>query len=87
MTVSLSEDEIDDLLYLARIGEKDEFTSLEGELCKRDGVAAAGLLEAATDAASGNGVLHMAAANGHHGERSPIKYSVLVVCGMLTISV
>jgi uncharacterized protein len=68
MPATLSEDEIDDLLYIARTGEKDEFNTLKGELFQREKVTLAGLLEAAKDETSGNGVLHMAAANGHNGK-------------------
>lgn len=83
MPTTLSEDEIDDLLYLARTGDKDEFRTLKEELCTREKVALAGLLETARDEASGNGVLHMAAANGHHGK--PIMWAHLVDCGKLTL--
>lgn len=68
MPATLSEDEIDDLLYLARTGENEEFNALKEELCKRENVSLAGLLEDAKDEMSGNGVLHMAGANGHHGK-------------------
>ncbi|KAF4611355.1 hypothetical protein G7Y89_g15659 [Cudoniella acicularis] len=67
MSPNLSEDEIDDLLYFARVGDVQEFNSLTQELCKRKGIAILGLLQAARDEQSGNGVLHMAAANGHAG--------------------
>jgi hypothetical protein len=71
MAPALSEDEIEDLLYLARVGEKDEFFALQNELCEREKCAVIELLEAARDTeTSGNGVLHMAAANGHDGKRS-----------------
>lgn len=63
----LSEDEIDYLLYLARIGDKEEFRTLNDELCVREKTTAVELLEAARDGESGNGVLHMAAANGYEG--------------------
>lgn len=68
MTPNLSEDEIDDLLYFARTGEKEDFNTLKEELCKREKITAVELLEAARDEQSGNGVLHMAAANGYHGK-------------------
>jgi uncharacterized protein len=71
MAPRLSEDEIDDLLYFARIGDKAEFNALKDELCKRENASEVQLLEAARDEESGNGVLHMAAANGHSGTRSP----------------
>lgn len=70
MAPKLSEDEIDDLLYFARIGDKTEFNSLKDELCKRENLSDVQLLEAARDEESGNGLLHMAAANGHSGTRS-----------------
>ena len=68
MPATLSEDEIDDLLYLARTGDADEFNALKEELSSREKVGLAGLLEAARDETSSNAVLHMAAANGHHGK-------------------
>lgn len=67
MTPKLSEDEIDDLLYYARIGDTEEFNTLKDELCRRESVTEVELLEAARDGESGNGVLHMTAANGHSG--------------------
>lgn len=65
MAPKLSEDEIDDLLYFARTGDQEEFNTLSNELCKRESVSVVELLIAARDEGSGNGVLHMAAANGH----------------------
>ncbi|KAH6665806.1 ankyrin repeat-containing domain protein [Halenospora varia] len=65
MPSTLSEDEIDDLLYFARIGDIDEFNTLKDQLCQREGVAVLQLLQSARDEGSGNGILHMAAANGH----------------------
>ena len=70
MAPKLEEDEIDDLLYLARTGEREEFEVLKNELCTREKVTEVELLEAARDEESGNGVLHMAAANGHSGMTS-----------------
>lgn len=75
---NLSEDEIDDLLYFARTGDTEEFSSLWKELCEREKKAVGSegeelldlgsLLEVARDEESGNGVLHMAAGNGHVGK-------------------
>ena len=77
MAPNLSEDEIDDLLYLARVGEKDEFAALTKELCVRENCAAIDLLEAARDnETSGNGALHMAAANGHDGKAASPSFLV-----------
>lgn len=67
MAPILSEDEIDDLLYFARTGEKEEFNTLIEELYKREKTTPLELLAVAKDEHSGNGILHMAAANGHAG--------------------
>ncbi|KAF2491980.1 ankyrin [Lophium mytilinum] len=64
-TISLSEDAIDDLLYLARVNETSELSSYLSELCAQHHASAASILEAAVDEASGNTSLHYAAANGH----------------------
>lgn len=72
MPMTLSEDEIDDLLYFARTGDAEEFHKLKEELFARQSLKEegplAGLLMAARDEQSGNGVLHMAAANGYEGQ-------------------
>ena len=65
MTQNMSEDEIDDLLYLARIGDIEDFTSFSQELCTKYEYSKQQLVELARDPESGNGMLHMAAANGH----------------------
>jgi uncharacterized protein len=67
MAPLISDDEIDDLLYFARIGDNEEFNAVKDELCKRENIGVRELLEAARDEQSGNGVLHMAAANGYDG--------------------
>lgn len=68
MAPALAEDEIDDLLYFARTGDAPAFDALRAELCAREKVDVVALVQTARDAESGNGVLHMAAANGHHGK-------------------
>lgn len=65
MPPSLSQDEIDDLLYFARTDDLPEFNALAEELCKRENVSLSELLPVVKDEYSGNGPLHMAAANGH----------------------
>ncbi len=65
--MGLSEDDIDDLLYFARIGDTVEFGAIKKELCQRENIDVVKLVESAKDEQSGNGVFHMAAANGHHG--------------------
>lgn len=68
MPPQLSEDEIDDLLYFARTGELQDFNGLADELCEREGASLSDLLPAVKDTYSGNGPVHMAAANGHTGK-------------------
>lgn len=76
-----TEDEIDDLLYYARVGDKEEFSTLRDAICKRDGVSLVGLIEGARDEYSGNGALHMAAANGHHGKIPSLLSRNMSLCG------
>ncbi|KAL2191402.1 ankyrin [Thermothelomyces heterothallicus CBS 203.75] len=64
MAPQLSEDEIDDLLYAARTGDKDELTSLLSSLAEREKVTPAQLLISAKDEGKST-CLHMAAGNGH----------------------
>ena len=68
-TITLTEDQIDDLLYYSRTNDIEELVST---LCTiksalGEGVSEGDILLNAVDAESGNGVLHMAAANGHGG--------------------
>lgn len=65
---SLAEDEVEDLLYLARANETDELKQFIAELAQKYSVHQAQIPAAAIDAESGNGALHFAAANGHIGE-------------------
>ncbi|KFY21015.1 hypothetical protein V491_03232, partial [Pseudogymnoascus sp. VKM F-3775] len=65
MAPTLSEDDTDDLIYFARAGEFGDFREALEALCKREGCAVDEILAVAVDGESGNGVLHMAAANGH----------------------
>lgn len=67
MAPNIPEDEIDDLLYFARTGDADELNSSKTTLCQRENISVQDLLEIAKDEGSGNGVLHMAAANGYSG--------------------
>ena len=67
MAPTLSEDDTDDLIYFARAGELGDFREALEALCKREGCAVDEVLAVAVDGESGNGVLHMAAANGHSG--------------------
>ncbi|OTB01710.1 hypothetical protein M426DRAFT_323212 [Hypoxylon sp. CI-4A] len=64
MAPKLSEDEIDDLIYLARTGDDSELTQMLQELADRENVTYAEILAAARDDGKAT-CLHMAAANGH----------------------
>lgn len=68
MAPQLSEDEIDDLIYLARTGENDELVQELTALAEREKVTAAEILVAAKDAGNKSTTLHMAAGNGHLGK-------------------
>ncbi len=63
----LSEDDIDDLLYSARAGDLEDLRTTLTQLAKTTNAPQLEILTAAVDSSSGNGVLHMASANGHTG--------------------
>ena len=63
MAPTLNEEEIDDLIYLARVNELGEFKSELEKLTTREKCDVADIVRVAKDEQSGNGVLHMAAAN------------------------
>ncbi|KAI0546698.1 ankyrin [Xylaria curta] len=65
MAPSLSEEEIDDLIYLARVGDDTDLTNMLQELATRDAATPADILTAAREEQSKATCLHMAAANGH----------------------
>ncbi|TRX89438.1 hypothetical protein FHL15_009607 [Xylaria flabelliformis] len=65
MAPSLSEEEIDDLIYLARVGDDTDLTNMLQELASRDAATPADILTAAREEQSKATCLHMAAANGH----------------------
>lgn len=67
MAPQISDDEIDDLLYFARTGDKDELTTLISSLAEREKVSPAGILASANDEGKST-CLHMATGNGHLGE-------------------
>ncbi|KAI0599286.1 ankyrin repeat-containing domain protein [Biscogniauxia sp. FL1348] len=64
MAPKLSEDEIDDLIYLARAGEDVDLAEMLREVSVREDVTPAEVLAAARDDSNAT-CLHMAAANGH----------------------
>jgi hypothetical protein len=65
MAPNISEDEVDDLIYLARTGDTEDLNTLKASICQRENISVLVLLDVVKDENSGNGVLHMAAANGH----------------------
>ncbi|KAK4174403.1 ankyrin repeat-containing domain protein [Triangularia setosa] len=68
-TVHFEEEEVDDLIYLARVGEKDELSALISEIIERTTpkriLTPADILVMAVDESNKNTTLHMASANGH----------------------
>lgn len=67
MPPQISEDEIDDLLYAARISDKHDLTTLLSSLAEREKVSPAEILTNAKDEGKST-CLHMATGNGHAGE-------------------
>lgn len=61
----LTEDEIDEILYLSRVNEVSELSDYLISLSTKYNCAKEILFEAAVDPESGNSALHYAAANGH----------------------
>lgn len=86
MAPTLSEEEIDDLIYLARTGDDADLSESLGQIAQREGCTPADVLCAARDEAKAT-CLHMAAANGHSSEllfptsrlRSAIRHTVVAV--------
>jgi hypothetical protein len=62
----ISEEEIDDLIYFSRAGEKEDLVTLLTSLAEREKVSTAEILTAAKDEGKST-CLHMAAGNGHLG--------------------
>ena len=61
----LTADEIDDLLYFTRTGDKEELEQSLGEIAQRTGSSQNQVLCASAVSSTGNTVLHYASANGH----------------------
>ncbi|KAI5461602.1 ankyrin repeat-containing domain protein [Mariannaea sp. PMI_226] len=64
MAPKLTEDEIDDLIYFARAGEKDDLVETVKSLAERENVTPAEVVAAAQDVGKSTS-LHMATGNGH----------------------
>jgi uncharacterized protein len=65
MAPNLSEEEIDDLIYMARAGEDADLSEILQSLAARDTATPADILVAAREEQRKATCLHMAAANGH----------------------
>jgi uncharacterized protein len=61
--VALSADDIDDILYLTRVDERDELQQFISDLAQKNKCSPQDVLLQATDPNSGNTVLHYASAN------------------------
>lgn len=67
MAPNLTEDEIDDVVYFARVGEDADLVETLKTLSEREKVSPAEILLAAKDEGKST-ALHMAAGNGHLGK-------------------
>lgn len=65
--LTLDEDSIDEVLYLARANEASELESYLSDLSAQTKHSKADVVSAAIDPNSKNSALHYAAANGHNG--------------------
>ncbi|KAF1346057.1 hypothetical protein BDV97DRAFT_359650 [Delphinella strobiligena] len=66
--IKLSDDEVDDILYLTRTNETTELLQYLSQLSAQKGAdSAVSILEACADEDSGNTAFHYAAANGSTG--------------------
>jgi hypothetical protein len=64
---TLTEDEIDDILYFARANELEDLKSTLKEFATAHSVSEVEICSAAIDSETQNGPLHYAAGNGHLG--------------------
>jgi hypothetical protein len=62
--VTLTEDQVDELLYLARTGA-DDFETFAIGICRELDISLQVLFGVVWDEENGNGLLHYSAANGH----------------------
>jgi uncharacterized protein len=65
--IPLTDDEIDDILYISRANELDELTPYLESLAIKYKASSDAIICAAVDPESGNTALHYASANGHLG--------------------
>lgn len=64
-TTSLTDDEIDDLIYFARAGQLEDFRACIEAFARTSNISHYEVVRAAVEEQSGNSPLHMASANGH----------------------
>jgi len=62
--MQLTADEIDDVLYLTRVNEKEELLTFLNELASRNSSTPRAVLETSIDPENGNTAIHFCAANG-----------------------
>ena len=70
----ISEDEVDEILYLARANEIEDLRNYVPTLFPKYGTQPAWILAQAVDAETGNSTLHYASANGHMGTFFPLGF-------------
>lgn len=66
--LTLNADEIDDLLYLARINDAHDLKAGIEAIAQAQRTSPSNIMTATVDSAMGNSLLHMAAANGCMGK-------------------
>jgi uncharacterized protein len=66
--ISLTEEELDDILFYSRNGQLEEFVKFIEELAKAADCTPKEIIAASVEEQSGNMPLHMAAANDHLGK-------------------
>lgn len=65
---TLTDDQIDDLLYFARTGHLDDFRDCIEAFAKNANISHYEVISAAVEQQSSNSPFHMASANGHTSE-------------------
>ncbi len=69
MTIALTEDNIDDILFFARTGQLEEFRTCIHEISRVKESTPEDVIAASVEETSRNSPLHMAAANGQLGKK------------------
>jgi hypothetical protein len=86
MAPNLTEEEIDDLVYFARVGEDGDVIETLTALSEREKASPAEILLAAKDEGKST-ALHMAAGNGHLGKKPHILSLRMFIIGYEIVSV